>query len=212
MYSRAFVSFAQMRGGLPVYIQADLGQLRSALEQQGGDVQRLRALLAPVLRMQPTEQLVLRRSFKDPQGDVHYWFGNTIDGLDVIDSGFVVHTRGKDGVIESMSLWYLPDEGMPRAPRIGATEILAAIPAKEIPVRDAVLTSAPRLAYFRSADGSGALGWRLEVATSSGSDNPPSCGEGPTLPSSILFADAESGHVLRVEGAERQAKFREIYG
>lgn len=195
--------------GLASYLEADLGVLRDDSAVRAGDVAALRAKLAPVLRMQPSVQLVHRRTFRDGNGKAHVRLGQTIDGLEVVDAEIIVHTDARSGAIEAVQLWHLPDEGLARAPAIGADAIFAAIPAGSLEP-SARPAGAPTLAYVRTADGAGAIGWQIPITSSTNPQSCPIIPPGPPPTTGLVFADGKTGKVLR-NHSYVQPLYREVY-
>lgn len=190
--------------GIPTRLDAELGVLRADSALQQSDMAALKARLAPLLKMHGNEDWQQQRSDADEQGQAHYRYRQTINGLEVIGGELIVHT-GKDGRIAGITTHFLPGTGLTKKGRLNARQALGVFQQADDEDSKARLVSPARQVYFRAANGQGHLAWEMTVKGALRETD--DC----QIPIQQIVIDADTGTLLQRNPLVRPGLYREVY-
>ncbi|WP_163992112.1 M4 family metallopeptidase [Pyxidicoccus caerfyrddinensis] len=173
--------------GAPSFIGGDLGTLPvidtvGAESLQAPQLASVIATVAPLLKLDPAD-LSFTKAYKDPQGDVHYRYDVTRQGLPVYGGELRLHAR--DGKVFAANTNVRSDLKAADKASIPAEAALAAAAADRDTLAGSVTSPETELVYFRDGDEL-RLMYKLEQT-----------GERPdgTPVRDILLVDAQKGDV-----------------
>ncbi|CAM3714070.1 peptidase M4 [Corallococcus sp. ZKHCc1 1396] len=153
--------------GIPDSIRGELGRAVGTLNTLSAGHQAV-AAVAPAFRLK-AEDLVLRRTNTDEQGNQHLRFTQMKNGLEVVGGELAVHVR-PDGTVYAANGSARDGVSVSALPRIAATSAqqaaLSATAGTELAVE-----GSPRLVYVRTEDGALRLAYEVTV-TGRGAEAP----------------------------------------
>ncbi|RKH39275.1 M4 family metallopeptidase [Corallococcus sicarius] len=153
--------------GIPDSIRGELGRAVGTLNTLSAAHPAV-AGVAPAFRLN-AEDLVLRSSHRDEQGNQHLRFKQTKNGLEVVGGELAVHVR-PDGTVYAANGSARDGMKLSATPRIAGTAAREAALAATVG-KDLSAQGTPRLVYVRTEDGALRLAYEVTV-TGEGVDSP----------------------------------------
>ncbi|RKG82554.1 peptidase M4 [Corallococcus sp. CA049B] len=183
--------------GIPDSIRGELGRVERTLNTLDASRQAL-AGVAPAFRLN-ADDMVLRKSNTDEQGNQHLRFTQTKNGLEVVGGELVVHVR-PDGTVFRANGSARDGLSVSALPRIAATS------AREAALSATVGTGleaqgAPRLVYVRTEEGALRLAYEVTVT-----------GENNLMPlRDRVYVSAQDGSIVLRAPQIHSALNRKVY-
>ncbi|WP_404365898.1 M4 family metallopeptidase [Corallococcus coralloides] len=183
--------------GIPDSIQGELGRVERTLNTLDASRQAV-ARVAPAFRLN-AEDMVLRKSSTDEQGNQHLRFTQTKNGLEVVGGELVVHVR-PDGTV------FRANGSARDGANVSALPRIAAASAREAALSATVGTGleaqgAPRLVYVRTEEGALRLAYEVTVT-----------GESNLMPlRDRVYVSAQDGSIVLRAPQIHSALNRKVY-
>ncbi|RKH49131.1 M4 family metallopeptidase [Corallococcus llansteffanensis] len=183
--------------GIPDSIRGELGRAVGTLNTLTAGHQAV-AGVAPAFRLN-AEDLVLRNSHSDEQGNQHLRFKQLKNGLEVVGGELAVHVR-PDGTVYAANGSARDGVKLSATPRIAGTSAtqaaLAATTGKGLSTQ-----GSPRLVYVRTEDGALRLAYEVTVT-----------GEGAETPiRDLVYVNAQDGSLVLRAPQIHTALNRKLY-
>jgi len=184
--------------GIPTFLAGRLGYLGPGDVE--GAAMRYLERLRPVLRATGREEIAPVRAERDDLGLVHVRLQQYHHGLAVVGGEVVIHADEATGEVQVVNGRFVPDEGLPDRPRVGARAALLKA-AQDAEILDGQVLDEPALVYVVSHDGKTYLAWAAHVAYRGAF--------GPAV--DRVFANAIDGDLVTLHPTIHSAKYRKIY-